>query len=284
MEKSMKEIITAGIVTFNPDMDRLKENVDSISSQIEKIIIFDNGSINQKEIVDEYQDRVILITSEKNVGIAAALNELMRKSEELGAGWMLSLDQDSVCSRDYFAKMQKYLDLDSSFGIVAPVIVDRRIGVIGHNPKGEFGCVKTCITSGAFAKIAVWKSVGGYDESMFIDSVDFEFCYKVRKAGYKVIQVREVQLLHELGNSKKRKFLFWEINVTGHSAFRKYYIARNNVYYPLKHKLWIHFCRGCLRNIELCMIVLLYEKEKKKKISAILNGWKDGFGVKKSEN
>lgn len=92
-----------------------------------------------------------------------------------------------------------------------------------------------------------------------------------------MIQVKNVQLLHELGNSKMRKFIFWSIDVTSHSAFRKYYIAKNNVYYPYKNHLWFHFIRGNLRNIWLIMIVLLYESDKNNKIHAIIKGWKDAY-------
>lgn len=273
----MNNIITAGIVTFNPDLDRLKENVSAILPQVDKVVIFDNGSINQKSIELEYQNSAIIIKSERNVGIAAALNSLMKKSEELGATWMISLDQDSVCSQNFCEQMRTYLYKEDNFGIVAPVIVDRNVGIVGHNPEKEYKTVRTCITSGAFTKVKVWQEIGGYDESMFIDSVDFEFCYRVRKAGYQVIQVRDVQLLHELGSSEKRKFLFWELDITGHSAFRKYYIARNNVYYPLKHNLWLHFIRGNARNVGLFFIVLIYENNKIVKIRAILHGWKDGL-------
>jgi len=31
----------AGVVTFNPDMERLKENLDALSKQIINIVIFD---------------------------------------------------------------------------------------------------------------------------------------------------------------------------------------------------------------------------------------------------
>lgn len=273
----MNDIITAGIVTFNPDLDRFKENVNAILPQVDRVIIFDNGSENRESIEQEYQDRATIIKSEKNVGIAAALNGLMKKSEELGASWMLSLDQDSVCPQNFCEQMRTYLYKEDNFGIVAPVIVDRNVGIVGHNPEKEYKSVRTCITSGAFTRVDVWTKVGGYDESMFIDSVDFEFCYRVRKAGYKVIQVRNVQLLHEIGNSEKRKFLFWTVDVKNHSAFRKYYIARNNVYYPLKHHLWLHFIRGNIRNIELLTTVIFYENDKRIKIKKLISGWKNGL-------
>ena len=173
--------------------------------------------------------------------------------------------------------MKPYLSVESNLGIVAPVIVDRNVGIVGHNPTSNYAHVKTCITSGCFSNIEAWRVIDGYDESMFIDSVDFDFCYRIRKKGYGVIQVKNVQLLHELGNSKMRKFIFWSIDVTSHSAFRKYYIAKNNVYYPYKNHLWFHFIRGNLRNIWLIMIVLLYESDKNNKIHAIIKGWKDAY-------
>lgn len=276
----------AGIVSYNPDISRLRENIVAIHDQVPKVVIFDNGSDNVQliqELVSEFKN-IELVMSSRNAGIAAALNRLMEWGLTRNREWMLSLDQDSVCEDNYVKKMTPFLTVESQLGIVAPVIVDRTVGVVGHNPQSDYAHVNTCITSGAFSNIQAWKAIGKYDESMFIDSVDFEFCYRMRKNGYGVIQVKDVPLLHEIGNSHKRRFLFWKISVTGHSAFRKYYIARNNVYYPLKHHLWLHFIRGNLRNLGLIMIVLLYEVSKKEKISAICRGWRDAFNVRASEN
>ena len=273
------EKIYAGIVTFNPDIERLKENVCAICIQVPAVIIFDNGSSNFVDTQEHIAvfNNAILIHSNENIGIAAALNRLMQWGFDNKYDWMLSLDQDSVCDASYVNKMKQYLDVEPLLGIVAPVIVDRNVGVVGHNPNKEYCHVNTCITSGAFSKIEYWKQIGEYDESMFIDSVDFEYCYRMRKNGYGVIQVKDIHLLHELGNSVKRRFLFWKIDVTGHSAFRKYYIARNNVYYPKKHHLWIRFIRGNYRNLKMIVIVLLYEDNKKEKIRSILSGWKNAY-------
>ena len=276
-----KADIYAGIVSYNPDLKRLGDNIASISKQT-RVVVFDNGSDNFndiKKMVEKYES-VILLNSKNNLGIAAALNRLMQWGYDRNYKWMLSLDQDSVCDKNYVVRMMPYLDIESKLGIIAPVIVDRNVGVVGHNPVESYMHVNTCITSGAISRISAWKEIGKYDESMFIDSVDFEFCYRMRKYGYGVIQVRDVKLLHELGESKKKRFFLWKIDVTGHSSFRKYYIARNNVYYPLKHHLWLYFVRGNLRNVVLICIVILYENNKRQKISSILRGWRDAFSVR----
>ena len=277
----MNEKIYAGIVSYNPDLKRLDQNIKAILPQVDKVVIFDNGSENQEAVNHQFEDRATIIKSDSNIGIAAALNRLIQWGKDRDYLWMISLDQDSVCDAHYVEQMDKYLSITDSIGIVAPTIIDRNIGIVGHNPKDEWVEVRTCITSGSFNNIKAWVAIGGYDESMFIDSVDFEYCYRLRKNGFKVIQVGAISLLHELGESSKRRFLFWKVDVNGHSAFRKYYIARNNVYYPLKHRLWLHFIRGNIRNVWLMFLVALYEEEKKKKIRAIRNGWHDGIKARK---
>lgn len=280
----MESEIFAGIVLYNPDINRLKENIDAIYEQVKMVVLFDNGSNNYKDIIaikEQYND-IHIIFSDKNVGIAEALNRLMQFGLNKKIKWMLSLDQDSVCESKYVKKMEGYLDIEPKLGIVAPVIRDRNVGIVGHNPVKKYQHVNTCITSGAFTNIKAWKQIGGFDKKMFIDSVDFEFCFRMRKNGFGVIQVRDVILLHEIGKSEKKRFLFWHITVNGHNAFRKFYIAQNNIYYPLKHHLWIRFIRGNIRNLILIYTILLYENSKKEKIQAVLRGWKMGYKLRKA--
>ncbi len=270
--------IYAGIVTYNPDIEVLKKNIEAISNQLNCVVVVDNASANVEEIKKITTDIGIeVICNARNEGIAKALNQLMGYGKECGFGWMLSLDQDSVCPPDYCKKMLEVLKLVPNPGIVAPTIVDKTVGIVGHNPICEFQEVRTCITSGAFVKIDVWEKVGKYDEAMFIDSVDFEFCYRVRKYGYKVVQVKDVELSHKLGGCEMHHFLFWKIRVNHHSAFRKYYIARNNIYYPLKHHLWLHLARGNWRNLWGLLIIYLYEDNKNDKAVSLLKGWRDGY-------
>ena len=34
--------------------------------------------------------------------------------------------------------------------------------------------------------------IGGFDETMFIDFVDFDFCYRLKKEGYEILQTPSV--------------------------------------------------------------------------------------------
>ena len=131
------EGLYAGIVSYNPDIKRLKENITAIQNQVPEVVIFDNGSVNVclvQELILEFGN-IELIKSDRNIGIAAALNRLMEWGQLKNYEWMISLDQDSVCDNNYVEKMKPYLTIEAKLGIVAPVIVDRHIGVVGHNPQ-----------------------------------------------------------------------------------------------------------------------------------------------------
>ena len=276
------ETIYAGIVTYNPEIKQLKENIDAICNQVSFVLVFDNGSNNIHDIskvTSEYKN-ICLIESVRNIGIAAALNRLMQWGYDNNYTWMLSLDQDSVCPDNYCTNAQKLMNVLSNIGIVAPVIKDRSVGIVGHNPDGEYGIVNTCITSGSFVKMDAWMKAGRYDEKMFIDSVDFEFCYRVRKVGYLIVQSRKLLLSHSIGDGR---IVYWgpiKIKIREHSAFRCYYIAQNNIYYPRKHKLIFRYVRGNLRNLKKILIIILFEKDKVKKIHSNLYGWKSGLFMK----
>ena len=67
------EKIFAGIVLYNPDIERLKENVDNIINQVSRVILVNNGSENTEEI-EQYLDglekqKIIYKNLNKNKGI-----------------------------------------------------------------------------------------------------------------------------------------------------------------------------------------------------------------------
>lgn len=103
------EAIFAGIVLFNPEISRLKENITHILGQVDRLILVDNGSNNKEEIQSGIQnfntDKILYIDLHKNKGIAAALNVIAESTESCGVKWVLTLDQDTVCKDDKRGKV-----------------------------------------------------------------------------------------------------------------------------------------------------------------------------------
>lgn len=265
------EKICAGIVTYNPQIDLLKKNIQSVSGQVDKIYIFDNGSNNIYEwapIMDN--DRIIIMKSCSNEGIAYALNSLCNIADEDGYQWILTLDQDSISPKNLVKSLSSHLGEDVA--IVAPnILYKNNEHYLDKSRKGVFE-EDWVITSASLTNIKVWKAIGRFDEQMFIDGVDREFCIRARLSKYKVLKCFDVQLLHELGELNCKRILGRTIYVTNHSPIRKYYMVRNSIYIDRK----FHRKDSGKYIFKMCVKTLIYENQRGKKIKAIISGIMDG--------
>lgn len=271
--------IAAGIVLYNPDIDRLEQNINAIIMQCDIVYLVDNGSNNIKNIRQFIQmlnnDKCVLIENKDNKGIAYALNQMTRRALMDKYNWILTLDQDSICPDDIILEYSKYIKIEK-IGMICPYIQDlNKANRVKKN--NSFSYVKECITSGSMLNINAWKNIGGFDEKMFIDGVDFDICHRLIKYGYFILRAQNVILLHELGHCQYRKFLIWKVLAKNHSSFRKYYISRNTIYLARKEQTSI--LRAICQNIKLLLVSVLYEKNKCSKIKNIIKGTIDGFTI-----
>lgn len=276
-----KKNIEAGIVLFNPEISRLKKNIESIINQVENIVLFDNGSSNindVKKLLSKYAN-VVLLKSSKNIGIAAALNKIFEYAHgKLNGSYILTLDQDSICPSNLIQEYLKYFD--RSVGIYTPMIKDINANKFLATSSNKTDLVKECITSAALTSYEAWHDVNGFDESMFIDCVDFDFCNRIRLKGYKILRVNSVFLNHEIGHIKTYNVLFGKIMVKNHNSFRKYYIARNTIYMARKSKSGFKIFLSYLRILKQIVLVLFFETDKLKKIKSLVDGLREGSRVR----
>lgn len=280
-KESVMEKVMAGIVSFNPDMKRLEENIKAIEKQVHQIILVDNGSKEQELLFQTIKQKfpnVLLLQNKENLGIAKALNQLLEECHKNNGRWLLTLDQDSVAPDNLMAVYSKYTDMED-VAMICPRIVDRNSNMTvehGDDKEKEYVFVDRCITSASLMDVEKAMETGSFDESMFIDYVDFEYCIRVRKNGYRILKANGAELLHELGNTVTKSLPGKKIQVLNHSPFRKYYYVRNIIYTYRKHRdvLPGTYCVKPIAGIVIKTI--LFEKEKGKKLKQMWKGYKDG--------
>lgn len=277
----MSNNICAGIVLYNPDITQLKRNIAAIIKQVQILYLQDNGSANISDIekIIAETSSIVLLRNPKNKGIAWALNALCKRAESDDFQWILTLDQDSVCPQNMIALYKEYLPIAD---MLCPKIVDRNYGVLDGNSE-NVETVDKCITSGCLLRLSSWRKLRGFDEKMFIDGVDFEFCYRMKKSGMNILRVNDVVLSHEIGNITVRHFLGFRVIVKNHSPFRKYYIAKNIIYMARKQNNVFVLLKSVMQEIKLLGIVLLYEDNKSQKVSRIISGIQCGLTEKIAE-
>ena len=269
--------IIAGIVLYNPNTQRLKENIEAIISQVDGIVIVDNGSTESlyNNILETF-DHITYIRNEKNMGIAYALNQICGYAYSHGYDWVLTLDQDSIATP---GMVDVYRSIaNDEIGILGCWIHDR-----GYQIDESWGIehetfeTDWVITSAAFTNVNAWKSCGGFDNGMFIEWVDWDICESMRKAGYKIMKTYKTKLIHELGHGTHLVMVrHHQMQVMNHKPFRYYYSARNRIYMARKYK---HIgMREQLREIGFKLYTVeRYEANKLKNLWAILRGTIAGF-------
>lgn len=277
----MNQLINAGIVTYNPDIARLEQNISAILPQVDKVIVVDNHSDNLKNIIslcNEFNVKVICNTSNK--GIAYALNEIMEYAYKNGYEWCVTLDQDSVCSRNLIKEAKKLLPR-KDIAEIAPLIYEAKTGdtpTLDAKLNGkEYQKVPKCITASTITNVSIWKKIGGFDNKLFIDYVDYDYSLKARKNGYIIVRMNNVRLNQELGDSEFHRTIFGKIRVANHSAFRKYYICRNIVIFIKRYHQDISVTKEVLRIAKTIGLTILFEDDKSNKIKACNKGIKDGI-------
>ena len=276
--------VAAIIVSYNPDSN-LFDSINLLLNQVEKVIIVDNGSKEKyvKYIKSINEDKIEIILNKENLGIATALNIGVRKALENGYEWILTMDQDSKASPDMVKKMfnvynsinrEERKDILSIF----PNFVDERIKSIEENSNmNSYEYVDADITSGNLLRKEVFEKVGFFDDSLFIDLVDTDFCMRLNEKGIKMIKIRDAVLYHSLGESKTIKGILGSFNTSNHSALRRYYMTRNRFYIWEKYKGLNSFTLNRDKKLfkKEFVKIILGEKDKVNKIKMVLRGYKD---------
>lgn len=249
------------VVWFNPDKiegsDTAVENILSYSKFFGKVYVVDNSSYDNSELAEKLKSCVYISNKNAN-GIAGALNKGCAMALKDGFDWVITMDQDSSFNEDVIVqfleeceKIHKENELCVSFGpnikngsksipisklirfkILSPI--KRAILRQSDLPAAgsEFyeterlieDVVMDLITSGNIVNLEAWNKIGGYDEQLFIDFVDFDFTYRLHNAGYKICRLKWLYINHALGEKKRHLF---ERNTPFESDFRLHYIFRN---------------------------------------------------------
>ncbi len=286
------------VVTYQPD-ERVKENLRAVIRECGRVIVVDNGSeATWRDSVRSWAG-VELIANGRNLGLAAALNQGARRAVEWHCAWIIAFDQDSRPGPGFRQALFGTLAAHPESGRVAVVGSNvREMGAGGRNHRwlrphpwlpGAFARVRArghdlpsvtrVITSGSLLRVAAFNEVGPFDEDLFVDFVDTDFCLRCRRRGHLIAVSAAAGLEHAYGHREVRRWLGFAVHPTNHPALRHYYIARNRVPMMRRHAWrephWFFF--DCGAALLWFFRVLAVEDHKGKKVLAMLLGTWDGL-------
>jgi len=283
------EKVIAGIVLYNPELQRLEENICALLKQVDEIVLMDNHSVNEDEIrgLSEKYNKIVWIRLDQNYGIAYALNEIMLYASKESINWVLTMDQDSIANEKLVEMYYRYIHVPDVMMMTCKICdrnTDGDTNFDGVEETLEYRNVNKCITSGCFTNVKKSGEIGGFDNKLFIDYVDYELCIRCIQSGYSIIEIDYPGLLHEVGKAKRVQLFGRNLKVAGkyfdvynEIPLRVYYFFRNTTYIVRKYGRDAKGYTSVLHIIWRAFLVICYEKPKWLKFQMICKGVRDGF-------
>lgn len=257
-------------VLYNPN-ESVLTNLNSYSNCVDVSVVVDNSD-TKNEISQSLKNdpNFIYIDMDGNKGIAAALNKGIEYLNSKNIDFALTMDQDSLFPTKYYPNILK---------LVNKYKTDYSVIGLNFNQKNcqsdEIVEIPCWLTSGNFVNIDTFNRIGKFDERLFIDYVDIELGYKLYKSNLKICYLKNYSLKHEIGNPIEVHLFGKTYHAMNHSPIRYYYRYRNAYY--LYHFVDKDFFRKeYFKEITINIIkMLMYEKNRKEKLSMIRKGIRD---------
>ncbi|MEA3491836.1 MAG: glycosyltransferase [Campylobacterota bacterium] len=261
-------MIAAITVLFKPS-ESVYENIKTYLDYISSLYIVDNSpttSNTLKKILGE--KKVKLLSSSINIGLSKAYNLGLDRASQDGYSWLMVMDQDSFFDTlqienflEDFKKTKK-----NSLALYAPL----------HNSKflsqSEDRSVSIVMSSASIVNVDTALTLGGFDNALFIDEVDHEFCMRIEQEGFIILQNHKTFVNHFLGK-------IGEDGRVKYSATRLYYMVRNHLYIKNRYQnIYPEYFETRVPYIRKMIITQIwYHKQKMRRTMMVLAGIKDYY-------
>jgi rhamnosyltransferase len=237
--------VVALVVTFHPDA-AVCSNIGRLAAQVRHVVIVDNSATAEaaallRSTFGAQPERFTLLFHGENLGIGAALNRGMQVPAAQSVEWVLTMDQDSQVTDGMVAAMlAAHQALPEPLRTQAVSLAPRLVAGAARGPDAPGAAAGTAlpcreipsaITSGNLVRRSAWAAVGGYDEKLFIDYVDHDFSFRLRRAGWRILECPQACLVHGFGQPTYIRWLGYRMSVDQHAPLRFYYMARNGFYF-----------------------------------------------------
>lgn len=288
--------IGAVFVLYNPTKD-FRVALDHVKkANITKIVIVDNSPTPCRVVENLFPvcEQLTIIQNYENYGVARALNLGCKALLDFGCDAALLMDQDSVFetgdinvlidkafvfgTTDIGALVPKVIPITADIDFVNWLLPgDTKFSLRRIPVKDRQTHILFSITSGSLISLSHWKMIGEFDERLFIEYVDTEYCLRLKMNGFKTIMEPSAKLFQRYGDMEQHKFFYITFNPTHHAPLRYYYLSRNKflIWKKIFRKipgfiLW-DFASGLKRGIT----ILLFERQKFKKLYYSALGFRD---------
>ena len=224
-----------------------------------EVILVDNASSDDsaEKLKKHFKNRVHFIESPSNNGFAAGNNQALKIAK---GKYQLLLNSDTIVWKDTLESIYNYMESHSDVGACGCQVL-LKSGELDRACKRSFPNVKNsffrlfhvpnnskddnynldladdgiyeidCLTGAfMFMRKEALDGVGFLDETFFMYGEDIDLCYRIKKAGWKIIYYGESKITHFKGQSSKKQKskLIYEFYHAMYIYYKKHHAEESN--------------------------------------------------------
>lgn len=255
------------IVNYNTKkltIQTIQSLIDTINNMEYEIIVSDNNSTDGsvEELISKFP-QVKIIRNKDNYGFSKANNIAIRQSK---GDYILLLNSDTLVMDNCIEKCLNEIKNDKEIGALGCKVLLSN-GTLDHACKRGFPTPQASLfyilkldklftdnkklgqytmgylseekinevdsLTGAFMMLGreVIDKVGLLDEEFFMYGEDIDWCYRIKKAGWRIVYYPEAQILHYKGGSSKKKRIktIYEFHRAMLLFYNKHYLHEYNI-------------------------------------------------------
>ncbi len=221
--------LTISIVNYNSGeyLINCLESLRKINSELEfDVIILDNDSSDESFIIAKNKfPQFEFIDNEDNLGFGKAHNIALKKAK---TSYLLTLNPDCEVPPKTLKFIYDFMEENSDVGVATSKVekADGTLDIASHRgfptPRASFKYfflkddkeyhltdrdmnetheIDSAVGAFMFMRKEVLDKVGYFDEDYFLYGEDLDLCFRIKKAGFKVIYIPQVKVLHIKGVS-----------------------------------------------------------------------------------
>ena len=248
--------------------DECLRSLDSLDVTPVTIFLVDNSLRKETAPFVCKKHRLEIICCETNSGFAGGCNMAITKGLAAGFESILLLNNDTTVDSNLVKELQSVLDEHPDAGIVAPKVVRRdgeatrienaggRISLWsgrcyqrghGEEDRGQYDAIEQtgfCSGTVMLVRAEMLRTVGLFDEKLFMYHEDTDLCLRAMKAGFRLYYAGRTRVCHEtssaLGGYMNRtsffycsRNAFYLVHKHGSGMQKAFFFAYMSCIYPL---------------------------------------------------
>ncbi len=269
-----KPIIVGIVALYKPKETELK-NIRGYIDKLDYCFLLDDSGFNNsllfEEIIKEFDGKVEYVLNEKNLGLCASVNRGFKLAEKREADWVLVMNPDGTFQNDAIGIFRDFIlkNETSNIAIVAPRFnIDRRQKDAGIGYK----FIHYADMTGCLYNTEILNKLGYYDAKTYFYCLDLEYCLRVAKAKYRIVECCEAVLNHNPAET-------YEVKLFGKTLLKVGKDVPVRYYYQFRSGTYIHKKYHSLRNFGWMayklMKVMLFFDNKSEYLKMVRIGIKD---------